>query len=200
MANIKITDLTSGSALIGTELFEAVQTGTSVKLTADQIKTYTLTGQAFGTFYDTTDQTASANTATLVKFNTTGSSSGVSVGNDGSGNPTKIIFAGAGTYYVSTILQFANSAVANNNLRIWWRKNNLDVTASSGIANVPKVADGGVTVCQLDFVFTLVAADYLSVAWATAATTTTLDYTAAITSPYAAPAVPSASFVAFRIK
>lgn len=40
MANIKITDLTSGSALIGTELFEAVQTGTSVKLTADQIKTF----------------------------------------------------------------------------------------------------------------------------------------------------------------
>jgi len=40
MANVKITDLTSGSALIGTELFEAVQTGSSVKLTASQIKTF----------------------------------------------------------------------------------------------------------------------------------------------------------------
>lgn len=41
MANVKITDLTSGTTLIGTELFEAVQSAGSVKLTSTQIKTYT---------------------------------------------------------------------------------------------------------------------------------------------------------------
>jgi hypothetical protein len=40
MANVKITDLTSGSALIGTELFESVQTAASVKLTSTQLKTF----------------------------------------------------------------------------------------------------------------------------------------------------------------
>lgn len=41
MANVKITDLTSGTTLIGTELFEAVQSAGSVKLTSTQIKTFT---------------------------------------------------------------------------------------------------------------------------------------------------------------
>lgn len=41
MANVKITDLSAGTALGGTELFESVQSSTSVKLTAAQIKTFT---------------------------------------------------------------------------------------------------------------------------------------------------------------
>jgi hypothetical protein len=41
MANVKITDLSSGTTLIGTELFEAVQSASSVKLTSTQIKTFT---------------------------------------------------------------------------------------------------------------------------------------------------------------
>jgi hypothetical protein len=41
MANVTITNLTSGTTLVGTELFESVQSATSVKLTSDQIKTFT---------------------------------------------------------------------------------------------------------------------------------------------------------------
>jgi hypothetical protein len=40
MANVKITDLTAATALGGTELFEVVQSGSSVKASAQQIKTY----------------------------------------------------------------------------------------------------------------------------------------------------------------
>ncbi len=40
MANVKITDLASGTTLVGTELFEAVQSASSVKLSSDQIKTF----------------------------------------------------------------------------------------------------------------------------------------------------------------
>jgi len=40
MANVKITDLVSATALGGTELFEAVQAGSSVKASATQIKTF----------------------------------------------------------------------------------------------------------------------------------------------------------------
>ena len=41
MANLKITDLPAGTTLVGTEQFESVQSATSVKLTSDQIKTFT---------------------------------------------------------------------------------------------------------------------------------------------------------------
>jgi hypothetical protein len=47
MANVKITDLASGTTLIGTELFEAVQSAGSVKLTSTQIKTYTSESPTF---------------------------------------------------------------------------------------------------------------------------------------------------------
>jgi hypothetical protein len=40
MANIKITDLPSGTTLVGTELFESVQSATSVKLSSDLIKNF----------------------------------------------------------------------------------------------------------------------------------------------------------------
>jgi hypothetical protein len=40
MANIKITDLPSGTTLVGTELFESVQSATSVKLSSDLIKAF----------------------------------------------------------------------------------------------------------------------------------------------------------------
>jgi hypothetical protein len=40
MANVKITDLTPGTALNGTELFESVQDGQSVRLSAAQIAQY----------------------------------------------------------------------------------------------------------------------------------------------------------------
>lgn len=41
MANVKITDLTAGTALGGSELFESVQSSSSVKISATQIKNFT---------------------------------------------------------------------------------------------------------------------------------------------------------------
>lgn len=40
MANVKITDLSTGTALGGSELFEAVQSSTSVKISANQVKNF----------------------------------------------------------------------------------------------------------------------------------------------------------------
>jgi hypothetical protein len=198
MANVTITNLTSGTALIGTELFEAVQTGTSVKLTADQIKTF-VRDVSYGSFYDTTDQTASVNTETLVKFNTTDLTNDITVVNDGSGNPTRITFAVAGVYDVSVNLQLANSAGADYAARIWWKKNGNNVTASGSTVSVPKVADGGVTVFEINLLLNLAAGDYVQVAWATPNVALTLDYTAAITSPYTSPSIPSAIFIATQL-
>ena len=199
MANVKITDLTSGSALIGTELFEAVQTATSVKLSADQIKDFIL-DLSYGSFYDTTDQTATVNTETLIKFNTTDLSNGITVANDGSGNPTRITFANDGIYDVSVNVQLANSAASDYAARIWWKKNGTNVTASASTVSVPKVSDGGVTVFEINLLLDITAGDYVQVAWATPNTALTLDYSASIASPYVSPSIPSAIFIATQLK
>jgi len=66
MANLKITDLTSGTALTGTELFESVQSASSVKLTADQIKTF------IGITDDTLNIPVARTPATAASTGTTG--------------------------------------------------------------------------------------------------------------------------------
>lgn len=62
MANVKITDLASGTTLVGTELFEAVQSASSVKLTSDQVKTFTNTDAVLLTETSNTNTPATAAT------------------------------------------------------------------------------------------------------------------------------------------
>jgi hypothetical protein len=199
MANVKITDLSSGTTLIGTELFEAVQTATSVKLTASQIKEYVL-NNAYLSASDLTDQTALVNTPTAVKFGTTDISNDISVVNDGSGNPTRITFANDGIYNVSFNLQLDNSDSSDHSLRIWQRKNGNDIAATASVVSVPKVADGGTTIFELNTLFSATAGDYLQVIFAVSNVAVTLRHDAALAAPYVAPAVPSAIFIATQVQ
>jgi hypothetical protein len=198
MANVKITDLTSGSALIGTELFESVQTASSVKLTASQIKQYAL-DNAYISCFDVTDQSAVVDTPTPVKFNTVGASNDISVTNNGSGNPTRITFANNGLYNVSVNLQIDNSAASDYSLRIWQRVNGVDVVASSSVVSVPKVGDGGTTIFELNTLMQMTAGHYLEIMFAVANVSLTLRHDAATVSPYVSPVVPSAIFIATQV-
>lgn len=198
MANVKITDLTSGSALIGTELFESVQTGSSVKLTADQIKTFVLSN-AYIQAYSLVDQTAVANTPTAIKFDTTDISNDISIANDGGGNATQITFANTGLYNVSVNLQLDNSSGSDYSLYVWQRKNGVDIAASTSVISVPKASAGGTTIFELNTLFDATALDYLQYMWAPANAAVTLRYDAAQVSPFAAPAVPSAIFIATQV-
>ena len=199
MSNVKITDLTSGSALIGTELFEAVQTASSVKLTSSQIKEYVL-DNAYIQACSLVDQTASVNTATAIKLGTTTLSNDISIANDGSGNATKITFANDGLYNVSINLQIDNSAASDYSLYVWQQKNGVDIDNSSSIITVPKAGDGGTTIFELNTLFDATAGDYLQYFWAPSNVALTLRYDAAQVSPFAAPAVPSAIFVATQVQ
>ena len=79
MANVKITDLTAGTALGGSELFEAVQSSTSVKISATQVKNFANDSVSIvgGTISSVTisNTTGSFNSITItagtVPFNTT---------------------------------------------------------------------------------------------------------------------------------
>jgi hypothetical protein len=198
MANVKITDLTSGTTLIGTELFESVQTASSVKLTASQIKQYVL-DNAYISCYDLTDQTAVVDTPTPVKFNTVGASNNISVTNNGSGNPTRITFANNGLYNVSINLQIDNADSSDRTLRIWQRLNGTDVAASSSIVSVPKALDGGTDVFELNTLLQVTAGHYLEIMYAVSNVNLSLRFDAATVSPYVSPAVPSAIFIATQV-
>jgi hypothetical protein len=198
MANVKITDLASGTTLIGTELFESVQTASSVKLTASQIKQYVL-DNAYISCYDLTDQTAVVDTPTPVKFNTVGASNDISVTNNGSGNPTRITFANNGLYNVSINLQIDNADSADRTLRIWLRLNGADLAASSSIVSVPKATDGGTDVFELNTLVQASAGHYLEIMYAVSNVNVSLRYDAPTASPYVSPAVPSAIFIATQV-
>lgn len=205
MANVKITDLTAASTpLAGTELFETVQGGDSKKVAASDIGNSatavpyaSLSGRAYILAQSDTDQTGSTSTATAVQFGTTDFSSGISIANNGSGQPTRITFAAAGTYMVAPSLQFANSASTNYTATIWFRKSGTDITGSSTVVVVPKVADGGNTFFQIVFYTQVTAGQYVEVMWLPQNTAVTLDFIAAgAVAPSAASAIVASERIA----
>ena len=206
MANVKITDLTAATTpLAGTELFETVQSGDSKKVAASAIGNsatavpfLSLAGRAYISAYSNTDQTGSVSAATAVKIENivTSPTVGITIANDGSGNPTRITFAAAGTYSLSPSFQFKNTDTNDHDATFWFRKNGTDITNSASVVNIPKAADGGATFAQIVFYETVTAAQYIEIMWLPENVAVTLDFLAA---GAIAPAVPSVILVAERI-
>ena len=206
MANVKITDLTAATTpLAGTELFETVQSGDSKKVAASAIGNsatavpfLSLAGRAYISAYSNTDQTGSVSVATAVKIENivTSPTVGITIANDGSGNPTRITFAAAGTYSLSPSFQFKNTDSNDHDATFWFRKNGTDIANSASVVNIPKAADGGATFAQIVFYETVTAAQYIEIMWLPENVAVTLDFIAA---GAIAPAVPSVILVAERI-
>jgi hypothetical protein len=206
MANVKITDLTAATTpLAGTELFETVQAGTSKKVAASDIGNsanavpfLSLAGRAYISAYSNTDQTGSVSAATAVKLENivTSPTVGITIANDGSGNPTRITFAAAGTYALAPSIQFANSTASDHDATFWFRKNGTNIANSASVVNIPKAADGGAMFSQIVFYETVTAGQYIEIMWLPENVGVTLDFLAA---GAIAPAVPSVILVAERI-
>ena len=206
MANVKITDLTAATTpLAGTELFETVQGGDSKKVAASAIGNsatavpfLSLAGRAYISAYSNTDQTGSVSVATAVKIENivTSPTVGITIANDGSGNPTRITFAAAGTYSLSPSFQFKNTDTNDHDATFWFRKNGTDIANSASVVNIPKAADGGATFAQIVFYETVTAAQYIEIMWLPENVAVTLDFLAA---GAIAPAVPSVILAAERI-
>ncbi len=204
MANVKITDLTAATTpLAGTELFETVQGGSSKKVAASAIGNSanalpyaSMVGRAYISAYSNTDQTGSTSAATAVKLENTSFDEGISIANNGSGNPTRITYDAAGTYMIAPSLQFANSDTNDHEVTVWFRKNGTDIANSATVVSVPKAADGGNTFFQIVFYEQVTAAQYLEIMWLPANVAVTLDYIAA---GAIAPAAPSAIVCSERI-
>jgi len=145
----------------------------------------------YGAFQDNTSQTAaSINTAYPVKLNTTDLTNGVSVVNDGSGNPTRITLANTGIYNIQFSLQLEKTGGSGNMIAdIWIRKNGVDIPSTTGKVVLTGSANASPVVAAWNYVLDLSAGDYVQLMWATSNTNVEI-VAAAATSPH--PAIPSA--------
>lgn len=170
-----------------------------VAITAGTVPYNTMTGRAFASFSDVTDQTGSVSTPTAVKFGTTEiAGSGVTMVTDGS-NLTRLTFAAAGTYAISPSLQLVNSDASDHDVTIWFRLDGSDIARSATKLTVPKTGDGGAAYFQIIFYVTVTANQYVQLMWLPENVAVTLDHIAAVTGPPAVPAIPSAIINAERI-
>lgn len=171
--------------------------GTSAMTASATIPYADLAGRAYLSAYDTTDQTGSTSAATAVKLNTTAFSQGISITNDGSGNPTRITFTASGTYMIAPSLQFSNSdGTSNHTVTVWWAKNGTAVPASATKLSVPKSGDGGSAFFQIVAYEQVTAGQYLEIMWLPSNAAVTLDNIAA---GAIAPSNPSVILVSERI-
>ncbi len=129
-------------------------------LAAAPIYTPQLRNRAYGTFYDTTTQTAAAiNTAYALTFNSTNLSNGVYVG-----SPTSRVYvAQNGVYNIQFSAQLDNTSGGSHLIFIWLRINGTDVANSAGQVRL-KGTDGEL-VTSWNYVEQLRAGDYVELMW-----------------------------------
>jgi hypothetical protein len=132
--------------------------------------TSTVTGLRlpYGSFADTTDQTALANTATVMTFNTTDFANGISIVTSG-GKASRITAVTAGIYNFQWSGQFVNTNTQLHDASIWVRKNGTDVVGSTGFISIPNKHGGvdGHGIYGWNFFFSLNAGDYIELWWST---------------------------------
>ena len=188
------TDKLVGRYSAGTGIMEEITVGSGLILTGagvlNNTATPTPTGY-YGAFQDNTTQTAvSANTDYAVKLNTTDLTNGVSVVNDGSGNPTRVTLANTGIYNIQFSLQLEKTGGSGNFIvDIWVRKNGVDVANTAGKVVLTGSANASPIVAAWNYVLDLAANDYVQLMWSTS-NNNAIILAAVATPPH--PGIPSA--------
>lgn len=110
----------------------------------------------YGSFYDTTTQTASViNTATEITFNTTDLSSGVYLG-----TPTSRVYVDTdGIYNFQTSIQLDSTVSSAQEFYLWFRLNGTDVTNSASQVRIQ--GNNAEVFVALNLFFKMKAGDYV---------------------------------------
>jgi hypothetical protein len=113
----------------------------------------------YGTFLNTTTQTAPASTPTGITFNVTDYARGVLL--DGS----KITVTATGLYTITFSLQLTNSTNAEDNAIVWLRVNNDNVANTASQITVARTHAGGSgsAILTVNFFQQLTAGDYFEI-------------------------------------
>lgn len=136
----------------------------------------------------TTDKTFTINTPTQITFNVNDYLNGCT--NDGT-DGISVEYAGIYNYQFS--VQLRNSDTQIHSAWVWLRINNVDVTGTGSKFDVPNSHGGidGHTIAACNFYAQLDVGDTIEMWAAVDNVAVTFDATAAVTSPFAMPAIPS---------
>lgn len=138
----------------------------------------------YGSFADTTDQTTTANTATVMTFDTTDFANGVSIVTSG-GKASRFTVTNPGVYNFQWSGQFVNTDTQLHDASIWIRKNGSDVVGSTGFISIPNKHGGvdGHGIYGWNFLFNLAANDYIELWWSNTNTAVSIQAYPVGTSP-----------------
>jgi len=91
----------------------------------------------FGQFSDTASINLTANTTYTQDFTITEDANGVSVTNDGLGNPTRLTVASAGVYAFSISPQLLKGGGGQTNISFWAELQGVPITRSASVVDLP---------------------------------------------------------------
>ena len=110
----------------------------------------------YGSFYDTTTQTATViNTATAITFNTTDLSHGVYIGTPSS----RVYVDTEGIYNFQTSMQLDSTVATADEFYLWFRLNGVDVANSASQVRIQ--GNNAEVFVALNYFFNLKAGDYV---------------------------------------
>ncbi len=143
----------------------------------------------YGSFYDTTQQTAaSTTTAYPITINSTAASKGISI-QSGSQITTEF----RGVYNIQFSSQITNTTNSSQDVDIWFRLNGSDIAQSNSVFGLParkSTGDPSHTIAALNFITEMTVNDYVQLYWRTSDVGAYIEAKAAGTSP-TRPATPS---------
>jgi len=133
----------------------------------------------YGAFSSDQDQTATANTATLMTLNTTDFSNQVSIAS------SKITVQNAGIYNLQFSTQFQNTDTAFQDVYIWLQQNGVDISGSTGFVSIPNRHAGtnGHAIVGWNYFLSMEASDYVEIYWSVPTTDVSIQHIAASGSP-----------------
>jgi len=133
----------------------------------------------YGAFSSGVDQTATANTATLMTLNTTDFANGVSI------SSSEITVENAGIYNLQFSAQFQNTDTAFQDVYIWLRQNGVDIPGSTGFVSIPNRHAGtdGHTIVGWNYFLSMAEDDHIEIYWSIPNTAVSIQHLAASGTP-----------------
>ena len=133
----------------------------------------------YGAFSSDQDQTATANTATLMTLNTTDFANEVSI------SSSKITAVNAGIYNLQFSAQFQNTDTAFQDVYIWLKQDGVDIPGSTGFVSIPNRHAGtdGHTIVGWNYFLEMQASDYVEIYWSVPNTAVSIQHLAASGTP-----------------
>jgi hypothetical protein len=142
----------------------------------NQLKTLSV---PYGAFSSDQDQTAIANTATLMTLNTTDFANGVSI------SSSKITVATAGIYNLQFSAQFQNTDTSFQDVYIWLKQSGVDIPGSTGFVSIPNRHAGtdGHTIVGWNYFLSMTVGQYIEIYWSVPNVAVTIQHLAASGTP-----------------